>query len=371
NFRNLAEGSIQGILIQRDQKPLFINRAFAEMLGYESPEEIYRLGTLAPLLAPEDRKRLTAYRKARMKGDPAPAHYEGRAMRKDGSQIWLETLVSVVEWEGQPAILATGVDISERKRMEDALKNSERIMKTAEQVAHFGSTEWDIVENKQFWSDEIFRILGREPQSFEPSEKAFADILHPEDRKRVLLAMSDAVREGGTFEIECRIVRPDGTHRALLATGEVFRDESGKPLRMTGTTQDITERRHLEVQLHHAQKMEAIGTLAGGVAVEVRASAVPVIEGTWPLAEAGIVPGGTERNLSHVEPHTVWPEGMDETAKLVLADAQTSGGLLIGVPEERADGLLKRLADADGSFSTEVIGRVTHEEAAGTITVLH
>ena len=112
-------------------------------------------------------------------------------------------------------------------------------------------------------------------------------------------------------------------------------------------------------------------TLAGGVAVEVRASAVPVIEGTWPLAEAGIVPGGTKRNLAFVNPHTVWPEGMDETAKLVLADAQTSGVLLIGVPEKRADGLLKRLADADGVFSTEVIGRVTHEEAAGTITVLH
>ncbi len=111
-------------------------------------------------------------------------------------------------------------------------------------------------------------------------------------------------------------------------------------------------------------------TSASGVAVEVVASAVPVIEGTWPLAEAGIVPGGTRRNLAFVEPHTVWPEGLGETAKLVLSDAQTSGGLLISVPAERAEALLERLSASHGDPAAQVIGRVVGPEPAGTIRVL-
>lgn len=111
-------------------------------------------------------------------------------------------------------------------------------------------------------------------------------------------------------------------------------------------------------------------TKASGVAVEVRASDVSVIEGAWPLAEAGIVPGGTRRNLSFVAPHVVWPEGMEEVGKLMLADAQTSGGLLIAVPEERAQELLERLTAAEGVLAADVIGRATHPDPAGTITVI-
>jgi selenide,water dikinase len=111
-------------------------------------------------------------------------------------------------------------------------------------------------------------------------------------------------------------------------------------------------------------------TQASGVAVEVRASAVPVIEGTWPLAEVGTIPGGTRRNLAFVEDNTVWTDGTDDMTKLVLCDAQTSGGLLIGVAEERAAGLLERLAAAEGVLAADVIGRVTQPDPAGTMTVL-
>ncbi len=111
-------------------------------------------------------------------------------------------------------------------------------------------------------------------------------------------------------------------------------------------------------------------TRASGVAVELKASAVPVIEGAWPLAEAGIVPGGTRRNLSFVAPHVVWPEGMDEVGKLMLADAQTSGGLLIAVAEERAKELLGKLVASKEVLVAEVVGRATHPDPAGTITVV-
>lgn len=134
----------------------------------------------------------------------------------------------------------------------------------------------------------------------------------------------------------------------------------------------------LEVGVSAATDLTGFGLLghllemsrASQVAVEVRARAVPVIDGAWPLAEAGIVPGGTKRNLAHVGPHVAWPEGMSEVEKLMLSDAQTSGGLLIAVAEERSEELRKGLEAADGVLEAAVIGRATEADPAGTITVL-
>lgn len=134
----------------------------------------------------------------------------------------------------------------------------------------------------------------------------------------------------------------------------------------------------LEVGVSAATDLTGFGLLghllemsrASQVALEVVASAVPVIEGAWPLAEAGIVPGGTKRNLAYVSPHVVWPEGMSEVEKLMLSDAQTSGGLLMAVAEERSEKLLKELEAADGVLEAAVIGRATKSDPAGTITVL-
>lgn len=111
-------------------------------------------------------------------------------------------------------------------------------------------------------------------------------------------------------------------------------------------------------------------TQASGVAVELEASRVPVIEGARPLAEAGIVPGGTRRNLSFVDPLAVWPDGMDEVTKLLLADAQTSGGLLIAVAEDKVEELVERLSTSKGVLRADVVGRATHREPSGIITVL-
>ncbi len=121
-FRNLIEGSIQGILIERYRKPLFVNRAFATLLGYDSPAEVLALATLEAHVAPHERERLARYADARFRGESAPVHYEYDAVRKDGSIITLANVVRVVSWEGEPAIQNTVIDITERKHAERMLR---------------------------------------------------------------------------------------------------------------------------------------------------------------------------------------------------------------------------------------------------------
>lgn len=122
--RNLVEGSIAGIVIHRDFKPLFVNQAWAAMHGY-TPDEIYAMGTTEKCIATRELERLQAYKNARMRGEEVPLRYEYEGVRKDGSPVWLTVLVRVIDWEGEPAIQTTLVDITDLKQTEQLLRKSE------------------------------------------------------------------------------------------------------------------------------------------------------------------------------------------------------------------------------------------------------
>lgn len=100
--------------------------------------------------------------------------------------------------------------------------------------------DWDILADRVTWSDELYRMYGLEPREFRASYHAFIERLHPNDRERVGLILGQALRDGQPFEFEHRLVRPDGTIRVLRARGAVERAPDGRPLRMSGITQDVT-----------------------------------------------------------------------------------------------------------------------------------
>ena len=98
-FRHLVEGSIQGILIHRGHKPLFVNQTWAALHGY-TLEEILSMESNLSLIAPHDRERLMGYTGARLRGEDTPTHYAYQGIRKDGSMIWLDNMVRVITWQG-------------------------------------------------------------------------------------------------------------------------------------------------------------------------------------------------------------------------------------------------------------------------------
>ena len=126
-FRNLLEGSIQGIVVHRHHKAVFANQAYADTFGFESPEEILQLESMMSIVAPSERQRILAIKDARMLGEEAPTHYEFEGVRKAGKRIWLDSINTVVDWDGEPAILSTQVDVTERKRLEDELRHSQKM----------------------------------------------------------------------------------------------------------------------------------------------------------------------------------------------------------------------------------------------------
>ncbi|HET9501878.1 MAG TPA: response regulator [Marmoricola sp.] len=112
----------------------------------------------------------------------------------------------------------------------------------AEHLAGMGSYDWHIPTDTNSWSDELYRIYGHEPQSFNPSYERFIALIHPEDRERISALHQRAYSTGEPYQMIERIVRPDGEVRYLSSNGQVIKDEDGTPVRMRGTCVDITER---------------------------------------------------------------------------------------------------------------------------------
>jgi PAS domain S-box-containing protein len=141
-------------------------------------------------------------------------------------------------------------EITERKSAEAALLSSEAQLKEAQAVAHLGSYEVDVLTGQTRWSDEVFRILGLDPANGSLSRRDFIEhVIHPEDREYATQRYNEVIHEGKLYDLECRVVRPDGSVRFVQSMGEAIKSQDGIIVRLVGALLDITERKHSEDKL--------------------------------------------------------------------------------------------------------------------------
>ena len=199
-----------------------------------------------------------------------------RYRNADGGWVYLETLGSNhLDHPGIQGIVISARDITERKRIEKALRDSEQRWLFALEGAGDGVWDWNARTNKVFFSRQWKTMLGYGDDEIGDSLDEWDRRIHPEDRKRCYDDLNDHF-DGKTpvYLNEHRLLCKDGTYKWILDRGKVIdRTEEGKPLRVIGTHTDITQRKRaeedrerLEEQLVRAQKLESIGTLAGGIA---------------------------------------------------------------------------------------------------------
>lgn len=140
-----------------------------------------------------------------------------------------------------------GAGLRQRELVDLVAANGRRLAE-AQQLAHLGSYDWDIRTDTNVWSEELFRIYGAEPGDFEPSYDEFLARIHPDDREAVMAVHRQAFETLEPYQMEERIIRPDGSVRILATTGEVVVDDAGNPIRMRGICLDVTDRRQAEQQ---------------------------------------------------------------------------------------------------------------------------
>ncbi|MDQ2669416.1 MAG: PAS domain-containing protein, partial [Gemmatimonadota bacterium] len=126
------------------------------------------------------------------------------------------------------------------------LRRSEELLRSAQQLARVGSWEWEVGSETVTWSDELYRIFGRDPAGGPVVYAEYLGYLHPDDRPVLGAAIERAIKLGEAFEVEHRLVRRDGSIRWVLGRGGRIAGADGRAVRLIGTAQDVTERREAE-----------------------------------------------------------------------------------------------------------------------------
>jgi PAS domain S-box-containing protein len=252
-LRNLFEGSIQGILIHDENgKPLFVNQAFATIYGFDSPEAVLKHDNLDHLIPPEDRPRILSFRRARLRGEPAPDVYEAKRLRRDGSLVWLDNRSKLIEWNGRPAIQAVVVDITERKLAEEALRASAAALSQASRIARLGHYTWSATEKRLLSrSQSYLDILGLREDPAPGTVGGLVQALHPDDRDWVIRESLAGEAEGRGLRLEYRVVRPDG---AIVHIRELSEPIPSRPGEWFGTIQDISDIKRAEEELRRSEE---------------------------------------------------------------------------------------------------------------------
>ena len=157
-------------------------------------------------------------------------------------------------------------EVTERTKAEQQLAQGRARLAEAQHIAHLGSWGWDVLKNSLSWSDEMFHIFGLALQEAPANFEAFLALVHQDDREFVNSSFKQALNNNAVYDIEHRIIRPDGSIRTVREKGKVELSQTGEPVRVLGTVQDITEQKIMEEEIRKAENLESLGVLAGGIA---------------------------------------------------------------------------------------------------------
>jgi two-component system, cell cycle sensor histidine kinase and response regulator CckA len=259
-YRTLFDHAPDGILIaDADSTYIDANPGICRMLGYSHDELVGRHAS--DIVASHEVPRIeSALRTVQTRSG---YHRQWLFRRKDGSLCPADIIAAKMP-DGR--IVGMVRDITEQNQATEALRSAEERMRFALQSADVGIWEVDYRTGALRVSDILAAQFGLEPGGFGGTFDAFLACIHPDDRAAVRDEVEKAKKSGADFSLQHRVIRPDGKVRWLTGAGRIHVGDDGEPLRGVGIALDVTERHALEAQYQQAQKMEAVGRLAGGVA---------------------------------------------------------------------------------------------------------
>src|SRR5579862_6267402 len=254
-WRSVFENSAIGVALT-DQNGRFLatNHVYQRMLGYT--EEELRALSFLEVTHKDYRQSNWALVVELLEGKRGQIQLEKKYLRKDGSSIWVSNNVSLVPGtERVPRfIMALSEDITERKAAEEALQRSEGYLAEAQKLTQTGSWALQIPQMENvYWSKEMYRIFGLDPDPAPPTFMEVTRRLHPEDVPYRTRVFDQAVRDRTDFEIDYRLLLPNGTGKYIHVVGHPVVNASGDVIELVGTAMDVTERKQAEEKIREQE----------------------------------------------------------------------------------------------------------------------
>ena len=277
SYLDLAE--VMLLALDGNGRITLINRKGCEILGH-TEAELVGSDWFEKCVPAQQRAAARAALAAALAGERTPPAYaEEPVLTGDGTSrlvAWRATLVRD-ELGRLIGTLSSGEDVTERRRAERALQQSEALLRAAQEIANVGNYEVHVPHGPAHWSEQLFRIIGREPALGPlPPQDYASSVVHPDDRERFRDGFARALAAGGGFELEYRIVRPDGAVREVHSRAQVSAVPGGESRVVTGTLHDITDRKRAEQEMRqshekltHVARLSTMGEMATSLAHEI------------------------------------------------------------------------------------------------------
>ena len=252
-----------------------VNDQFCRLFGY-SREEVVGESAIGLNLwdSPEEQVR----RAPAAKG--AVCSFDAKMRRKSGELRDILGSIEMIELAGEsgPVLIAMLVDITDRKRMEQKLCKSEERFKFVARAVSDVVWDWDLSAGTLWWNDGFLTTFGFAAGEIESSVEAWAGLIHPEERDRVVDSIHQAVdSDAESWSAEYRFRRKDGSYAFVQDRSYILRTAAGRGVRMVGGIRDLTEQKKMEEQYLRSQRMDSIGTLAAGVAHDLNNVLAPIM----------------------------------------------------------------------------------------------
>jgi PAS domain S-box-containing protein len=236
--------------IDPNKSLIYASPACQRISGYR-PEEFVKTPSLFRDIVLEEDKEIWDQHYSDAFKTLKPREIQFRIRTREGEVRWIEHACQPIkEPDGTfLGIRASNRDVTARQQAETALRESQEGLADAQRIAHLGNWKWDIVKNEVHWSPELFRVLDVEPQEMQPSKNSFLERLHPDDRPMLEESIAALMGKKEPFSIDHRIITSHGEVRFINSRARIECDDEGRPVRIYGTAQDITERKTSEDEL--------------------------------------------------------------------------------------------------------------------------
>jgi len=212
------------------------------------------------------------------------------ALRTNGEEFPIEASISRMETNGSRLFTVIVRDITERFKAEEALRRSDATRRIALESARLAEWQIDLQTGEAQRSPAHDHIFGYKETLPEWNFDIFMKHVHPDDREKIGKSFQECLEQKSKWDFECRIVRQDGAIRWIWACGSHYKDQAGRSTHVMGTVADITDRKHAEEMRVRSQKLEGLGTLAGGISHEFN-NILLAIRGNLQLAAGDLPPG--------------------------------------------------------------------------------